>query len=116
MEQDFDKMVNLERELEQCFEKACEKNGWSATAYLKIGGEEATLMLDKLSEALITADDVKSMRSLVCDFIRSEFGVVSIDENKVFSDDRETIPHTRAPYHVTLTARIDASAWLKAVA
>ena len=116
MEQDFDKMANLERELEQRFEKACEKNGWSATAYLKIGGEEATLMLDKLSEALITVDDVKSMRSLVSDFIRSEFGVEAIDESKVFSEDRETIPHTRAPYHVTLTARIDASVWLKNVA
>ena len=48
--------------------------------------------------------------------IRSEFGVESIDENKMFSEDRETIPHTRAPHHVTLTARIDASVWLKKVA
>jgi hypothetical protein len=116
MQQDIEKMATLERELERRFEKMCEKNGWPATAYLKIGGKEATIMLDKLSEAQITIDDVDSMRSLVSDFIVSELGIQTVDGDRVFTEDKETIPHTRALYHFTLTAHVDASSWLKAVA
>lgn len=109
---ELEKMATLERELEKRFEKMCEKNGWSATAYLKIGGEEATLMLDKLAEAQITAGDRETAKSAIREFILSELGVKDIVENDMFKTDEEVIPHTRAPYHVTVMARVDASAWI----
>ena len=116
MEQDIGKMANLERELEKRFENKCEKNGWSATAYLQIGGSEATLMLDKHSESPIAEDDVKSAQESIKDFIGAELGIAEIAEDKVFSKDEEKIPNTIAPYHVELTARVGASDWLKRVA
>lgn len=116
MEREFEDMATLERELEKRFEKACEKNGWSATAYLQIGGNEATLMLDKHSESPITKDDVISAQGLIKSFISAEFGISDIAEDKVLSKDEEKIPNTIAPYHITLTARIGASDWLKRVA
>lgn len=116
MEREFDGMATLERELEKRFEKACEKNDWSATAYLQIGGNEAPLMLDKHSEKQILADDVESAQNAIREFIAAELGIADIAEDKVFTKNEEKIPNTIAPYHVVLTVRIGASDWLKRVA
>lgn len=116
MKQDIDDMDNLERELEMRFEKTCERNGWSATAYLEIGGTRATLMLDQYSQSPITQADVKAAHATVREFIASEFEIRDFVESKVFEDYAETVPNTIAPNHVTVTAKIDVSAWLKRAA
>lgn len=73
-------------------------------------------MLEKFSKEPISPEDEHAAHMLLCDFIIAELGVPYIVEEKVFKNDEEKIPNTIAPYHFTINARIDASAWLRKVA
>jgi len=116
MEQDIDRMVKLERELEKRFEKMCEKNGWIASANFLYGTETASMMLEKFSKEPVSPDDVRAAHMAINDFIIAELGIPYFVDNEVFTEDEEKIPNTIAPYHFTIHARIDAANWIKRAA
>lgn len=116
MKNTFPKMVDLERELEKRFEKMCEKNGWIASANFLFGTETASMVLEKFSKEPISPDDVQAAHMMINDFIIAELGIPYIADDKVFTESEEKVSETVAPYHFTITARIDAAKWIQKAA
>ena len=100
---DFDQMARIEREIEKRMEAACEKDGWVVSVAM-MPPESTTLFIEKFSEGPIEAAEelvvLKSARA----FAKAEFGTLA----EVIRDE-ETIPNTRAPYHIRLRLKVDAS-------
>ena len=112
----IEKMSTLERLLEQRLEKACEKNDWIASAKILLGAEECRLVLEKFSSEPIDEKDHRDAFMSLCDFIILELDVHYMEHEKVFAEDKETIPNTIKPYHDTIIAKLDLARWLKKVA
>ena len=103
MYDNIDNMARIEREIEKRLEAACEKNGW-VVAVAMMPPETTTLHIEKFGEEpLRSSDEDAALRSAHA-FAKAEFGT----EAEVVRDE-ETIPNTRAPYHVRLRLKVDAS-------
>ena len=104
MTEDFDKMARIEREIEKRMESACEKDGWVVSVAM-MPPRSTTLHIEKFGESPIDAEDEKAALERVVAFASDEFGT------KVeIARDEERIPSTRAPYHVMLRLKVDATA------
>ena len=103
MMENIDKMARVEREIEKRMEAACEKNGWYV-AVAMMPPESTTLFIEKFGEAPIRSSDEDAALERAQAFAKAEFGT----EGEVIRDE-ETIPNTRAPYHVRLRLKVDAS-------
>ena len=100
---DFDQMARIEREIEKRMEAACEKDGWVVSVAM-MPPESTTLFVEKFSEGPIgTSEELVALKSAQA-FAKAEFGT----EAEVIRDEVK-IPNTRAPYHVQLRLKVDAS-------
>lgn len=113
---DIDKMCKLERLLENRFEAACEKNEWIASAKILFGTQMGSFVIEKFSKDTIDAKDRRDAFMSLCDFIIEELNIHYMENEKVFTEDEETIPNTINPHHYTITAKIDISEWMAKVA
>ena len=99
----IDTMARIEREIEKRMEAACEKDGWVVSVAM-MPPENTTLFIEKFAEEPIGASEelvaLKSARA----FAKAEFGT----EAEVIREEVR-IPNTRAPYHVQLRLKVDAS-------
>ena len=103
MNEDFDNMSRIEREIEKRMEAACEKDGWVVSVAM-MPPENTTLFIEKFSEGQIeAAEELVALKSARA-FAKAEFGT----EAEVIRDEVK-IPNTRAPYHVQLRLKVDAS-------
>lgn len=96
-------MAQLERDIEKRMEAACEKDGWIVSVAI-MPPHNATLFIEKFSETPIRSSDEDAALRNAQVFAKSEFG----SEAQVVRDE-EHIPNTRAPYHVQLRLKVDAS-------
>lgn len=97
------KMARIEREIEKRMEAVCEKDGWVVSVAM-MPPENTTLFIEKFSEGPIgTSEGLVALKSARA-FAMAEFGT----DVEVVRDE-ETIPNTRAPYHVRLRLKVDAS-------
>ena len=99
----IDKMARIEREIEKRMEAACEKDGWVVSVAM-MPPENTTLFIEKFSESAIGSSDDWAALECAQAFAKAEFGT----EAEVIRDE-ETIPNTRAPYHIRLRLKVDAS-------
>ena len=99
----IDMMVRIEREIEKRMEAACEKDGWVVSVAM-MPPESTTLFIEKFGEVPVTGEDAQAALYSAVAFAKAEFGT----EASVIRDE-ETIPNTRAPYHVRLRLKVDAS-------
>ena len=99
----LDQMARIEREIEKRMEAACEKDGWYV-AVAMMPPETTTLHIEKFGETPVTDGDAQAALDSAVAFAKAEFGT----EAEVIRDD-ETIPNTRAPYHIRLRLKVDAS-------
>ena len=84
-------------------EAVCEKDGWVVSVAM-LPPENTTLFIEKFSEGPIgTSEGLVALKSARA-FAMAEFGT----DVEVIRDE-ETIPNTRAPYHVRLRLRVDAA-------
>ena len=99
----LDQMARIEREIEKRMEAACEKDGWVVSVAM-MPPENTTLFIEKFSEGPIgAADELVALKSARA-FAKAEFGT----EAEVIREEVR-IPNTRAPYHVQLRLKVDAS-------
>ena len=103
MNDNLDTMARLEREIEKRMEAACEKNGWYV-AVAMVPPETTTLHIEKFGEVPVTDADAQVALDSAVAFAKEEFGTTATVER--FD---EKIPNTRAPYHVRLRLKVDAS-------
>ena len=99
----IDQMARIEREIEKRMEAACEKDGWVVSVAM-MPPERTTLFIEKFGEAPIRSSDEDAALKSAQAFAKAEFGT----EAEVIRDE-ETIPNTRAPYHIRLRLKVDAS-------
>ncbi len=99
----IDQMARIEREIEKRMEAACEKNGWYV-AVAMMPPENTTLFIEKFGEAPIRSSDEDGALESAQAFANAEFGT----DVEVIRDE-EKIPNTRAPYHIRLSLKVDAS-------
>ena len=101
--ENIEKMARIEREIEKRMEAACEKDGWVASvAMYPINA--ASLIIEKINELPVTAEDAEAAMQRALQFAKDEFGT----EASVERDD-ELIPNTRAPYHVRFHLKVDGT-------
>ena len=103
MNEDFDNMARIEREIEKRMEAVCEKNGWYV-AVAMMPPKTTTLHIEKFGEEPVAVDDAEDALDSAVAFAKAEFGISATVERL-----DEKIPNTRAPYHVTFLVRVDAS-------
>ena len=103
MNDNIDKMARIEREIEKRMEAACEKDGWVVSVAM-MPPENTTLFIEKFGEGPIGASEEQVALKGARAFAKAEFGT----EAEVIRDE-ETIPNTRAPYHIRLRLKVDAS-------
>lgn len=84
-------------------EAACEKDGWVVSVAM-MPPENTTLSIEKFGEGPIGALEGLVALKGVRAFAKAEFGT----EAEVIRDE-DTIPNTRAPYHIRLRLKVDAS-------
>ena len=99
----IDNMARIEREIEKRMEAACEKNGWYV-AVAMMPPETTTLHIEKFGEKPIVGEDAQAALDSAVAFAKAEFGTTATVER--FD---EKIPNTRAPYHIRLRLKVDAS-------
>lgn len=127
MTDNYDTMARIEREIERSaravgvglpereertpqgpqgagrMEAACERDGWVVTVAM-MPPENMTLFIEKFSEGPIgAAEELVALKNARA-FAKAEFGT----DVEVIRDE-ETIPNTRAPYHVRLRLKVAAS-------
>ena len=103
MNEDFDNMARIEREIEKRMEAACEKNGGYVPVAM-MPPETTTLHIEKFGEEPVASEDAQAALDSAVAFAKAEFGTSAMVER--FD---EKIPNTRAPYHVTVLVKVDAS-------
>ena len=103
MNDNLDTMARIEREIEKRMEAACEKNGWYV-AVAMMPPKTTTLHIEKFGEEPVTCEDAQAALDSAVAFAKAEFGT----EAEVIRDE-EKIPNTRAPHHVQLRLKVDAS-------
>ena len=103
MTDNFDTMSRIEREIEKRMEAACEKDGWVVSVAM-MPPENTTLFIEKFGEAPICSSDEDAGLESAQAFAKAEFGT----DGEVIRDE-ETIPNTRAPHHIRLRLKVDAS-------
>lgn len=111
-----EKMCKCERLLEKRLESACEKNGWIASAKILYGTQIGELVIEKFSQEPIDAKDRRDAFMGLSDFIIEELNIHYMENEKVFTEEEETIPNTINPCHYTIVAKIEIDQWLKKVA
>ena len=99
----IDKMARIERGIEKRMEAACEKDGWVVSVAM-MPPESTTLFIEKFGEAPLRSSDEDAALERAQAFAKTEFGT----EAEVIRDEVK-IPNTRAPYHVQLRLKVDAS-------
>ena len=103
MSDNIDTMARIEREIEKRMEAACEKDGWVVWVAM-VPPAKATLFIEKFGEAPIRSSDEDAALESAQAFAKAEFGT----DVEVIRDE-EKIPNTRAPYHIRLRLKVDAS-------
>ena len=96
-------MARIEREIEKRMEAACEKDGWVVSVVM-MPPESTTLFIEKFGEAPLRSSDEDAALKNAQAFVKAEFGT----DVEVIRDE-EKIPNTRAPYHIRLRLKVDAS-------
>ena len=101
---DMEKMTVYETALERRLEKACERDGWIASAHVAFGGDYVDCQLEKFGREEVQdgADALKSLES----FLLQEFGFRLVDAPTALRRDSEKIPNTIAPYHLVLNVKV----------
>ena len=99
----IDMMVRIEREIEKRMEAACEKDGWVVSVAM-MPPENTTLFIEKFGETSLRSSDEDAALESAQAFAKAEFGT----DVEVIRDE-EKIPNTRAPYHIRLRLKVDAS-------
>ena len=100
---DIDKMARIEREIEKRMEAACEKDCWVVSVAM-MPPRRTTLFIEKFGEAPIRSSDEDAALERAQAFAKAEFGT----EAEVIREE-EKLPNTRAPYHVQMRLKVDAS-------
>ena len=103
MMENIDSMARIERDIERRFEIACESNGWYVS-FAMYPVDAVSLFIEKFTEQPVTAADAEAAILGAVQFAKGEFGC----EAKVERVD-ETIPNTRAPYHVCFRLKVDGT-------
>ena len=103
MSDNIDTMSRIEREIEKRMEAACEKDGWVVSVAM-MPPENTTLFIEKFGEAPIRSSDEDAALESAQAFAKAEFGT----DVEVIRDE-EKIPNARAPYHIRLRLKVDAS-------
>lgn len=105
---DMKKMMDYETALERRLEKACERNGWIASAHVAFGGDYVNCQLEKFGREEVR--DEQATRKALEEFVTHEFGFSLVDNPAALRRDYETIPNTIAPYHLTLNIKVPVDA------
>ena len=84
-------------------EDACEKDSWVVSVAM-MPPESTTLFIEKFGEAPLRSSDEDAALKNAQTFAKAEFGA----EAEVIREEMK-IPSTRAPYHVRLRLKVDAS-------
>ena len=96
-------MAQIEREIEKRMEVACEKDGWVVSVAM-MPPENTTLFIEKFGETSLRSSDEDAALERAQAFAKAEFGT----EAEVIREEVK-IPKTRAPYHVQLRLKVDAT-------
>ena len=89
MMENIETMARIEREIEKRMEVACEKDGWVASvAMYPINA--ASLIIEKINELPVTAEDAEAAMQRALQFAKDEFGTDATVER-----DDERIPSRR---------------------
>lgn len=105
---DMEKMTVYETALERRLEKACERDGWIASAHVAFGGDYVNCQLEKFGMEEVR--DEQATRKALEEFVTHEFGFNLVDNPAALHRDYETIPNTIAPYHLTLNIKVPVDA------
>ena len=103
MFENIDNMARIEREIEKRMEAACEKDGWVVSVAM-MPPENTSLFIEKFGETSLRSSDEDAALERAQAFAKAEFGT----DVEVVRDE-ETIPNTRAPHHIRLRLKVDAS-------
>ncbi|MBQ7234025.1 MAG: hypothetical protein IJS36_01305 [Kiritimatiellae bacterium] len=101
---DMKKITDYEIAVERRLEKACERDGWVASAHVSFGADYVDCQLEKFGRDEVL-DEGEACRRLE-EFVSQEFCFSLADNPKALCRDAEKVPNTIAPYHVTLNAKI----------
>ena len=101
---DMKKITEYEIAVERRLEKACERDGWIASAHVAFGADCVDCQLEKFGRDEVL-DEGEACRRLE-EFVSQEFGFSLADNPKALRRDAEKVPNTIAPYHVTLSVKI----------
>ena len=101
---DMKKITDYEIAVERRLEKACERDGWVASAHVSFGADYVDCQLEKFGREEV-CDEGEACRRLE-EFVAQEFGFSLADNPAALRREVETIPNTIAPHHVTLNAKI----------
>lgn len=115
MMSDISAMCRFERGIEKLLEDACEKDGWIASVAISPDGI-ASLFLEKFGETPVVDGDCKCAVARCLAFVKNEFDVAPSPESGTLTRFAETIPNTRAPYHVTYRFNVDVTSRIAAFA
>lgn len=108
-------ICRFERGIEKLLEDACEKDGWIASVAISTDGI-ASLFLEKFGETPVVDGDCKYAVARCLAFVKNEFDVAPSPESGTLTRFAETIPNTRAPYHVTYRFNVDVTSRIAAFA
>lgn len=111
MDDELNLMATLERQIEKRCEEICEKDGWVVSAAIS-PERKLSLFMEKFSEIPIQSLDETATLERLLAFVKDEFDIEINQDSKQLSKNTETIPNTRAPYHIMYIARIDISDYI----
>ena len=102
--EDIDRIAKYEIAVERRMEKACERDGWIASAHVSFAADYVDCQLEKFGSEEVQdgADALKSLES----FLLQEFGFRLVDAPTALRRDSEKIPNTIAPYHLVLNVKV----------
>ena len=101
---DMKRITEYEIAVERQLEKACERDGWIASAHVAFGADYVDCQLEKFGRDEVL-DEGEACRRLE-EFVSQEFCFSLADNPAALRREVETIPNTIAPHHVTLNAKI----------
>ena len=102
--EDMKKMADYEIAVERRLEKSCERDEWTASAHVALGGDYVDCQLEKFGRKEVR-DDPDALKHLEA-FLAQEFGFSLADNPAALRRDAETIPNTIVPYHLVLNVKV----------
>ena len=98
------KIADYEIAVERRLEKACERDGWIASAHVSFGTDYVDCQLEKFGREEVQ-DEADALKSLE-EFILQEFAFRLADTPTALRCNTEKIPNALAPHHLVLSIKV----------